>query len=105
MNRNNHIGRLALVFTILVVAMGIMFLSLDGCNVDGSDDVDWRSLSEAIQDYRANHGYPTVIETTCCWSGSDYNGSYNCAEVVFKSYTVYFYCYTSGIYADIGWFY
>jgi len=104
MNKDNHIGLFALAFIILAVAVCITMFALDGCKIDDNSDVDWVSLSEAIQDYRANHGYPTVIETTCCWYGSDYIGSYKYAQVVFTSWTTYFYCYTSGIYADDGWF-
>ena len=104
MNEDNHIGLLALGFIVIAVAVCIIVLSLDGCKIEDASDVDWRSLGDAIQDYRETHGYPTVISTTCCWSGEDYKGNYNCAEVVFKSWATYFYCYTSGIYADDGWF-
>ena len=90
---------------IVFVFVIILVLALSACPVDNSDETDtWRSLSEAIQDYRETHGYPAVIETTCCWSGSDYKGDYNYARVVFQSWTIYFYCYTTGIYADDGWF-
>ena len=119
MNKDNHIGLFALAFIILAVAMCIMVLSLGGCNIDGNDDVDWVSLSEAAHEYRQlladqrGVSIDTIItiETTCCWYGVDYYGEYKYAKKIFQTsssgstISKYFYCYTSGIYADDGWFY
>ena len=86
-------------WVVLVIAVGVL-----GCPLMVEEVDEWRSLSDAIQDYRATVGYPTVISTTCCWSDVDYYGEYNYALVEFQSWSKYFYCYTSGDRAADGWF-
>jgi len=112
MNDDNHVGLLALAFIVLAVAVCIIVFALDGCAIDGSDDVDWMSMGAAITAYKQSSGISGIAtkEITCCWTESDLFGNYNVARVIFQygsssTITVKFYCYTSGIYADIGWFY